>query len=182
MATDLRLPKAPERIGPAFVFSNLERALYEGFARRAFGSREMEQVIEFFGGHPATCVYCGVASPQRWDHLVPVRDGGETVMGNMVPACAHCDDSKQDSSLAEWWESVQRNLSPDQIAGRAERLAKLQAYASHFGYKQISLEDRLTPEEAARLGRIREAAKSLRNEIESLFRMYGDRTQAERST
>jgi len=182
MVNDVRLPKAPVRIGPGFVFSNLERALYEGFARRAFGSQEMEQVIAFFGGHPATCVYCGVASPQRWDHLVPVRDGGETVIGNMVPACAHCDDSKQDLSLAEWWESAQKYSPPDQMEERAKRLAKLQAYAAHFGYKPSRLEDRLTQEEAEHLGRIREAAKGLRNEIESLFRMYGDRTKAEKPT
>jgi hypothetical protein len=182
MDKNRKAPKRPVKIGTGFAFSLLERTLHEGLARRDFGTSHLEQVIAFFGGHPVTCVYCG-ESPQRWDHLVPVRRGGETVIGNMVPACARCDDSKQALSVEEWWTSTRRHSPASREAdGQAERLAKLRAYAAHFGYEPRRLEERLTNEEEAQLQKIRRTAGSLREEIESLVRMYGQRTRTEGST
>ena len=42
------------------------------------------------------CVYYGDQNVQRWDQLVPVNKAGETVLGNMLPACARCNDSHLD--------------------------------------------------------------------------------------
>ena len=83
----------------------VERALLNCLATRRFGLGEIEQVLEFFGFDPPECVYCGSHEVQRWDHLVPVKEGGETVLGNMVPACARCDDSKRHLSFEEWVKS-----------------------------------------------------------------------------
>ena len=52
---------------------------------------------------PATCF---LISPhvQRWDQLVPVCKGGETILGNMVPACARCDDAKRQFTFEEFMD------------------------------------------------------------------------------
>ena len=39
---------------------------------------------------------------RRWDHVVPVAKGGDTVVGNMVIACSRCDYSKQASEFERW--------------------------------------------------------------------------------
>ena len=94
------LPRAPQRTTIGFAFSSVERALQEEFADRKFGKAEIESILAHFG-NPPKCAYCG-DEVRRWDHLVPVREGGETVIGNMVPACARCDDSKRNEPFQKW--------------------------------------------------------------------------------
>jgi hypothetical protein len=79
-----------------FGFSFLERSIRESFASRRFGKAYMEQILGELSDGRVECVYCGSPEVHRWDHLFPVAAGGDTVVGNMVPACARCDDSKQD--------------------------------------------------------------------------------------
>jgi 5-methylcytosine-specific restriction endonuclease McrA len=47
------------------------------------------------------CCYCP-ASAEHLDHVHPLSRGGEDVESNIVPACAACNLSKSDKSLAEW--------------------------------------------------------------------------------
>ncbi|WP_368858172.1 HNH endonuclease [Nocardia noduli] len=47
------------------------------------------------------CVYCG-ATATRADHVRPAINGGPTTFGNLVPACATCNQDKYLYSLAEW--------------------------------------------------------------------------------
>ena len=108
----LKLPLSPQKTTTGFAFSNVERALQESLANRQFGQQEMRKVIEFFG--LPLCVYCGSNEIKRWDHLVAVKNGGETVIGNMVPACAKCDDSKRDIAFDVWMQSDSPN-SPKPI-------------------------------------------------------------------
>src|SRR5438128_636464 len=89
------------RMYPATAFKYLERALQEGLGRRQFGSADKRQAKEFFG-EPLSCVYCGSNNWERWDHLVPAISGGESVLGNMVPACQPCDDSKGRRPFDSW--------------------------------------------------------------------------------
>ena len=86
----MKLPRVPQRTTTGFSFSNVERAIQEGFARRQFGKAEIRQVLAFFGD-PSQCVYCGSPDVRRWDHVVPVREGGETVLGNIVPRICLAD-------------------------------------------------------------------------------------------
>ena len=90
----MKLPRVPQRTTPGFAFSIVKRALIESIAVRQFGKLEIAQVVAFFGEDPPTCVFCGDTPIRRWDHLTPVSKGGDTMLGNMVPACATCDDSK----------------------------------------------------------------------------------------
>ena len=41
--------------------------------------------------------------------LIPIREGGETAVGNIVPARSRCDDSKQYLDYKEWIFSAAMN-------------------------------------------------------------------------
>ena len=80
MITVPSLPRAPQRITPAFAFSFVDRAVREGLTLRQFGRPEMNKVVRFFyTNQEPECVYCGNNEVRRWDHLVPVMKGGDTV-------------------------------------------------------------------------------------------------------
>jgi hypothetical protein len=173
----MKLPQVPQRTTTGFAFSEISRAIQEGFARRQFGQAEIEQVLRFFGHAPPECVYCGSPEVRRWDHVVSIREGGETVLGNIVPACARCDDSKQHSPFAKWMQS-DAPLSPKSrgVENIAERIARIRAYAQEFGYSPTDMERRLTPEEAERLEGIRAALARARDDLEALIADYRART------
>lgn len=48
------------------------------------------------------CVYCG-APAEAWDHVVPRNLGGPLGPHNMVKSCKHCNSSKGDKDLVDWW-------------------------------------------------------------------------------
>ena len=173
----MKFPKVPQRTTPGFAFSIVERALQECLAARRFGPEEIAKVLAFFGADPPECVYCGSHEVRRWDHLVPVNKGGETVLGNMVPACAHCDDSKRDLPFEEWMTSdaagSPKSRGVEDIDKRVERI---KAYVQHFGYTPRSLEERLNEHELERLTTIRSRLQELREDIEELIEDYRTRT------
>ena len=47
------------------------------------------------------CVYCDRPA-EHLDHVQPLSRGGEDIESNIVPACARCNLSKSDKTLAEW--------------------------------------------------------------------------------
>jgi len=160
-----------------FAFSYIERCIKENLASRKFGKKEMEAVInQLCSGHPR-CIYCGSPDVGRWDHLYPVARGGDTVLGNMVPACNRCDDSKQDHAYAEWMLSDAR-FSPKSraVADLEDRLRQIEAYVASHSYTPRPIEERLAPGELARLDFIRKKASSLRAELESLIHDVRART------
>jgi len=168
----VNLPRAPMRITPAFGFSFVNRAIQEGFGRRKFGKAEMAQIVSFFGDDPPRCVFCGAQPIGRWDHLIPVKCWGETVLGNMVPSCAHCDDSKQQYRYEEWMRSNPGTSAP----GVEERIARIQAYVKHFGYAPRLLDDRLNPGETKRLKAIQDQLARAQTDLEQLIKDYKART------
>lgn len=176
------IPKSPQRITTGFSFSNVERSLQEGLGERQFGKKEQLMVIRFFGENPLRCVYCGSTEVKRWDHLVSVSQGGETLVGNMVPACSPCDDSKQHQAFDEWMRS-DKARSPKTLGVKdlSERIKILNAYVKHYGYVATKLEDRLVNGELTELRRIRTTLGKVRKEIEALIKDYGDRIGEEKA-
>jgi len=181
----MKLPRVPQRTTTGFAFSAVDRALKEGFARRRFGQAEIQRVLAFFAHDPPECVYCGESRVRRWDHVVPVTKGGETVLGNIVPACARCivpacarcDDSKGDLPFDEWMLGDAR-FSPKSrgVVDVEGRIARIQAYVQHFGYTPSDVLARLTEEEAKKLQSIRADLGSVRADIEDLIADYRART------
>lgn len=174
----MKLPKVPQRTKPGFAFSIVERALQACLATRQFGQEEIAKVLEFFGTDPPECVYCGSHEVRRWDHLVPVKEGGETVLGNMVPACARCDDSKRNQPFEEWvmsnckWSPKSRG-----VGDLDQRIERIKAYVQHFSYTPRKLEERLDEHERERLTTIRSGLQELREDVEALIEDYRTRTR-----
>ena len=59
-----------------------------------------------------TCAYCAMPAT-TWDHIVPISKGGQTVPGNVVPACTSCNSSKNNTDLEEWLKKTDRSLKPE---------------------------------------------------------------------
>jgi 5-methylcytosine-specific restriction endonuclease McrA len=57
-----------------------------------------EALLDQFHG---SCAYCP-APATTWDHVEPVARGGETIHGNVVPACVSCNSSKKDAEVITW--------------------------------------------------------------------------------
>lgn len=170
-----KLPRVPSRTTPGFAFSMLDRALRECLGRRQFGQPDMAEVLDFFG--KTECVYCGNKDVKRWDHLISIRSGGETVIGNIVPACSRCDDSKQHFPFEEWMFS-DANYSPKTLgtSDLEERFKRIKDYVKYYDFSPRTLEDRLTNEELERLNVIKGSAARLREEVEELIEDYRERT------
>lgn len=48
------------------------------------------------------CAYCGSTENITMDHVIPISRGGTHGIGNLVPACLSCNNSKLDKTFAEW--------------------------------------------------------------------------------
>jgi 5-methylcytosine-specific restriction endonuclease McrA len=66
-----------------------------------------DHLTEQFEGR---CAYCP-APADTWDHVIAVAAGGETVPGNVVPACRSCNSSKNDSDVWSWLARTGRTPS-----------------------------------------------------------------------
>lgn len=49
-----------------------------------------------------SCAYCGNAGEMTRDHVIPLSRGGSDFIGNIVPACARCNSSKNARVVVEW--------------------------------------------------------------------------------
>ena len=146
----MNIPHVPKRQTPRFATSIFKRTMLEGIDERAFGDPEIEEVIAFFGG--LRCVYCDDTTVGRWDHLVPVRDGGETVKGNMVPSCSACDDSKAQTGFETWLRGgAARSPKSQNISNVDRRVLQLREYQTHFGYVVRTMAERLNEHERTQL-------------------------------
>lgn len=56
---------------------------------------------EVFARWSFTCAYCD-APAEHLDHITPIAKGGTDVLRNVLPACADCNLSKSNKSLADW--------------------------------------------------------------------------------
>lgn len=83
--------------------ANSRRVCGRTAARRrgvaAVGPNTREMLVETTSG---LCSYgCGRTATQL-DHVIPVAAGGQTVRGNMVPACATCNSRKKHNDPIPW--------------------------------------------------------------------------------
>lgn len=76
------------------------------------------------------CAYCGIKSDNlTFDHIHPVKRGGETLKGNLVPACISCNSSKKTSLLSVWAKKKGITIS-DKVIDIIS-LAEVNGYAAH---------------------------------------------------
>jgi len=64
-------------------------------------SQEWRATLQAFEG---CCAYCGKACGNKAhkDHVIPVMRGGAFELGNIVPACAACNLSKNSHDIQAW--------------------------------------------------------------------------------
>lgn len=48
------------------------------------------------------CAYCRVAKWEHIDHVIPISRHGRHSIGNLLPACHSCNQSKTSKTLVEW--------------------------------------------------------------------------------
>ena len=173
-----RLRKLPIKVSAGLGLSLIDRAVKEAFAARCLVS-DLEDLRSYFeAGGEIRCFYCDAPEPTRWDHLHAVTRGGDTVPGNLVPACGRCDDSKQDRDIDEWVHGTSRQRPPpERLAGLQDKIA---AYRERFAYEARTFEARLSPDQLARYQRFRTEIDTLRRHLESegLLRPSTKRIQA----
>lgn len=51
------------------------------------------------------CAYCGTGGDLQVEHVIPISQGGEHHLGNIVPACASCNYSKGTAQVKQWYAS-----------------------------------------------------------------------------
>ena len=155
----MTLNRLPNRTYPASGLSIIDRAVKESFAKRCTKS-DLEELRRYFLKHGGLrCVYCGSRHPTRWDHVHPVSKGGDTVKGNLVPACASCDDSKQDRTLDEWFSSASKKMPPTERHKAIKH--RVSDYQAHFGYQAKRFRAKLTKDQ-------REAYDGFRRRLDAL--------------
>lgn len=130
------MPKPPAKITASRAISMLHRAMKEHLLDREFGAAQIDQLTEYFQAENiGGCFYCGSKSVERWDHLVPVKAGGATVLGNMVPACGSCDDSKGARSYTAWLGGKAKKNPARCTQGLLEQVVeRAKKYQGHFKY------------------------------------------------
>ena len=60
------------------------------------------------------CAYCGSSEGLEQEHIIPVKDGGKYEVGNIVPACRHCNASKKNKPLIAWY-SLSEVFDPERL-------------------------------------------------------------------
>jgi len=68
----------------------------------------IENLLDWTGG---LCLYCPKPAT-TWDHIVPVSRGGQTVPGNMAPACTSCNSRKKAMDINDFIERYDIEITP----------------------------------------------------------------------
>ncbi len=64
------------------------------------------------------CAYCDSSESLSNDHIVPKRECHFAEIHNIVKACKHCNSSKGDRDLIEWWGIDRRYELPRNVFGK----------------------------------------------------------------
>lgn len=159
------LLKLPIKMSAGLGLSLLDRAVKESFAERCAKS-DLERVRQYFlDSGDFRCLYCGSDKPSRWDHLHAVSRGGDTVPGNLVPACQRCDDSKQDKDVEEWARGKSKHRPSLEALPRIQ--AEIQAYQAHFAHEPKEFEAKLSEAQLAKYKRFRKEIDALRIHLQT---------------
>jgi 5-methylcytosine-specific restriction endonuclease McrA len=159
---------------------------------------EIEEALSILGMSPddVRCAYCGDVSTE-WDHLRPLvvsrrPTGYISEIGNLVPACGKCNQSKGNKHWRAWITSAApRSPATRQVPELAGRVERLQRYESWRPPVAIEFE-RIVGAEAyaaywarldAVMGSMREAqafAETLRQQIAAAHGGRDSRAAVER--
>jgi len=83
------------------------------------------------------CIYCGAKTELTLEHILPVSKGGPDSPDNAIWVCQHCNSSKGDRRLYEWFGLDQRYGIPRIAEGKYLKLL----YSLHEDMNTLSIED-----------------------------------------
>lgn len=102
--------------GEKYRRNNLEIFALKEKIRRAKkrangGSFRKKDWLRMLNKYNGLCAYCYKKKATTIDHIIPVKRGGTSFIGNLLPACFSCNSSKQDKTIFEWkfWRKNERN-------------------------------------------------------------------------
>jgi hypothetical protein len=156
----MSLDKLPNKTYSALGLSMIDRAFKDAHATRCCTS-DLASLKQYFQKDGLIlCLYCGEKQADRWDHYYPVSKGGDTVVGNLVPACAICDDSKQALTLDEWAAgSGKHRPSP----ARLRMIHKsIKQYVKKFAYVERHFEAKMDKNTREKYRRLTDAIQAVR--------------------
>jgi len=118
---------------------------------------ELQETLQMLGMDPSgvRCVYCG-DSWTEWDHFRPIIQKGKPTwyfshIGNLVPCCGPCNQSKGGKNWRKWITSKAR-LSPKsrKVAILDQNIARLEAFESRSMALRIEVRNSGSKEQWAR--------------------------------
>ena len=77
------------------LYSSKRRAIIQSRGIFTITAKEITQLLS------KPCFYCGAPS-EHIDHIVPIARGGRHSIGNLIQACAKCNQSKNKKFIMEW--------------------------------------------------------------------------------
>lgn len=80
-------------------YNNRRRSMLEDTGD--YTTDEWKRVLDLFNN---SCAYCG----SQWDHvdhIIPLSDFGTNAIGNVIPACFSCNNSKSSNSVVKWYKN-----------------------------------------------------------------------------
>lgn len=112
---------------------NRNKRIIEKHIRRAtlrdlpigFTVEQWEECKQYFG---QLCAYCGGRRDLTQDHFIPLLEGGEYTINNIVPACETCNSSKCSRDFFLWY--------PQQPFYSKKRELKILKYLGYKGNTQ----------------------------------------------
>jgi hypothetical protein len=147
----------PQRRSVKTALTEVRAAVREALARYEFGPGEAASALAHLG---TDCVFCERPATE-WAFLVPLRFGGDAVLGNVAPACRECYWAKRDQDFREWMP-------------QGTKLRRLENHVRHFGYTTRGLDDRLGTAGMRAYLEYHAAHRKLRSAIKRLLRDHGE--------
>lgn len=106
--------------------NELRRARTLGADCRVISDRDWRRLTARFNG---LCAYCQNRPWTERDHIIPLKKGGRYAIGNLLPVCHNCNDSKNARLLVTWKRTITHGQVPrpanldtytqrDQVASR----------------------------------------------------------------
>lgn len=68
----------------------------------SFTHKDWQSVLDTFDH---SCAYCGSTEEIQQEHYIPVSANGTYTKDNIIPACATCNQSKNDRNINDWFKS-----------------------------------------------------------------------------
>lgn len=82
------------------IIYNQRRRSREESVEADFSNSDWIKCKEYFNNQ---CAYCGESKTLTREHFIPLVDGGEYTINNIIPACKSCNSSKKNSDFFIWY-------------------------------------------------------------------------------